>query len=821
MDTLRRYLSQALRRIWRHPVYSLTILACLTLGIGANSAIFSVLNNFLLRELPVREVDEVAFVVALREGTDPFEASYLEYLAMRDQAASFSGVGLSRPSSFALTGGDQPERLAAASITPDYLSTLGVEPAVGRAFTAEEFRPDGERVALLGHALWQRRFAGVPSVVGERLLLDGEPYSVVGVLPPAFDLPLSTEVWVPLALELETLPLRQQAAPANLAVARLAPGVTLAAANTELAGLAERLAEAHPDFRQGWTTKVIPLRQQLLGDINGDLRPKLVLVAAVAGLLLLIACVNIASLLLIRALERGHEVAVQTALGAGRRGLAGQLLVESGVLALLGGAAGLLVAFWATPSLLALNPVRPYALGEVFSRGGLDGRVLGFTLAVAVVTGLLFGLVPALRVSLTAGVLDQLKEGAGRASGSRGGRRVLAALVVGEIAVATVLLIGAGLTVRSFLELQQTDLGFSPQRKLVLELSLSRARYGEHHQQAALIRELVTRMGRLPGVVAVGTTTTIPLATDSYDAPYMVEGQAPVQDAEVPVTANRYVSPGYLEMMGVRQLAGRLLSEEDQPEGQRAVVVSADLVRRAWPGQSFSEVLGNRLRVGVSPDNAGPWMTVVGVVADVQEDRFNFGVARPVWYLSQLQVSTRISTLNVVLETSGDPRALAAAARRVVGEVDPEQPVARLTTLEEHLAEFKGPYRFSLILISVFALVGLLLAVLGLYGVISYAVAQDRQQLGIRLALGALPRDLVLLSLGRGLRLIVLGLVVGLGGGWLLSTVLASRFEQLAGVNRGLLLSIAGILLLAALVAVYLPSRRTARIDPTVVLRYE
>ena len=816
METLIQNLRHALRRIRHHKVYSATILLCLALGIGANTAIFSMVNTLLFRPLPVADVDRLTFVLDMREWTDPFEAALVDYLFFTRDGASFAGVGIAHRESFNLLGGDRPERVEAAAVSRDYLTTLGVEPLHGRGFSAEEDRPGGPPVALVGHGLWQRRFGGDPALLGSTLTLDAGVYTVVGILPPEFDLPLGTELWVPLGLDVESLPMDEQIASDYLMVARLKEGVSLRQGNAEAATLARQISQTYPE-REGWGIKMIPLRQQLLGDINGKVRPALLLVLALVGLLLLITCANVASLLLVRSLERRHEVAVQVFLGATRWRLAGQLLTESVMLALMGGVAGLVLAYWATPPLMSLSPVQAFSLQELFATPKIDGRVLGFAFLVSLVTGVIFGLVPALRTSMSESLALQLKEG-GRASSGRGERRLLAGLVVAEITLAVILLLGAGLTFNSFRALQRTDLGFAPENKLAMEIFLPSSKYPEHHHRVAFFERLLERVRSLPGVRQAATTTTIPLAIAAWDAPYTVEGTTPTQSSEVPIASHRLVSPGYLEMMGISLAEGRAVAEQDRGESLPSVVISRELARRAWPGES---ALGKRFQLGYPPTEDDPMLTVVGVVNDVKEDRFNFGIDRPVWYLPYFRIPTGLPSVSLVVQSDGNVEELIPGLRQAVWEIDKDQPIAEIITLGEHLRQFLGPQRFSVVLVGGLAVVGLLLAAVGLYGLISYSVAQETRELGIRMALGAQSGDLLRLALGRGLLLALFGLILGLTGGWGLSQLLASQVEQLRGSSPAIFLLIAGVLLLVALVATYLPARRTTRIDPLAALRYE
>jgi predicted permease len=806
----------ALRRMRRHPLHAALSIACLGLGIGANSAIFSVVNALLLRPLPVERDERLTFTLGLRGDDDPYEASLLDYTALRTQAAAFSGVGAATPRSFNLSEGERPERVSAAAVTADYLATLGVRTVLGRGFTAQDDRPGGDGVALIGYGLWQRRFGGEPGVIGRALRLAGRSHTVVGVLPAGFDLPLATEIWVPLGLVPDALPAEEQDARDYLMVARLRDGVTLAQARAEVRTLARRLEQAYPERRTGWGLELIPLRQQLIGDINGHIRPALLLLLAVVGFLLLLTCANVASLQLVRALERGHEIAVQVALGAQRQRIVASLLGESLLLSIAGGALGLLLAALATPPLMALSPVQANALAGQLSDARLDLRVLGFTFVVSVVAGLLFGLAPALGTSLEGQLLTRLREGGRRAGGTRAGKRLFGLLTLGEIALAMTLLVGAGLVVHSFRLLASARLGFRADARLVVELHLSPDEYPDRARRVAFAETLLERVRALPGVASAGITTTIPLAVSSWDAAYAVEGQ-PVDPGAVPITAHRLASPGYLETLGVTPLAGRLIGPQDREGGQLVAVVTRAFAERAWPGR---DPLGQRVGPRRQPPG-GTWFTVVGVLEDVKEDRFNFRIDRPVWYLPLAQRDGDFPLNLVVHVPGGDALAVAASVRAAVAEIDRNQPVSRVTTLARHVDQFLGPQRFSALLSGLFAVLGLVLAAVGVYGVTAYGTAQRTTEFGIRMALGSPPARLVRLVLGEGLRVALAGLALGALGGVFVGRALARTLYQVRPADPFNLLLVGAVLLAATALATWLPARRLARLDPNLALRYE
>jgi putative ABC transport system permease protein len=761
-------------------------------------------------------VDRLAFSLDMRGENDPFESSLLTYLTLKEQGKAFESAGIAQRRSFNLTGGDRPERVEGAGLTVDYLPTLGVKPILGRGFTPEDCREGATPVTLIGYSLWQRRFAGDPRLVGKPLQLENQVYTVVGILPPQFDLPLGTELWVPIARDIKALPFTTLAAHSFLLVTRIREGVSLEEANTEARALAKRLEQAYPEDRRGWGIKLIPLRQQLLGDINGHIQPALYLVVSIVGLLLLITCANVASLLLVRSLERSHEVAVQTALGATRPRLVTQLLTESVLLALVGGIAGVLIAAWTTPVLMSMTPVYAPALKNVFFDAGINTRVLLFALGVSVLTGVLFGLVPATRTALPGSMLLHLRGGR-RTSGGTASRRLLAALVVAEITVAVVLLFSATLMVRSFQRLNNASLGFETENRLLMDIYLQRDKYTEPQQRRAFVQQVIEQVKQIPGVVSAGITTNVPLALASFDSSWFAEGTEVIDVTEEPITANRVVSPEYLQTLGVQLVQGRLLSERDRENTPFVVVISEELAKRAWPGQ---DPLGKRLKSSFPPNPEDPWFTVVGVVRDAKEDRFNFRNDRPVWYLSYQQVAPMLP-LSLMVHTQNDPEELADKVRQAVWAVDRNQAVTNVTTLDRHISGFLGPQRFSAVLIGAFAFLGLVLAMIGLYGMLSYSVKQSVPEIGIRMALGAQGRDLLRMVLSRGLRLAVIGVAAGLALGLVVGRLVSGVLFQVDPRDPLPLVGIALALLAVALAATYVPARRTSRIDPIVALKYE
>jgi len=555
----------AARMLRKDPAFTAAAVLTLALGIAANTAIFTAVDSLLLRRLPVPGSDRLVFGIAMREGHDPFGVSLLEYAAYRDGNRSFVRCGLAQPRSFNLTGREEPERVHGAAVQAEYLAALGVQPLLGRGLGAADDRPGGPAVALVSHGFWQRRFGGDPRLLGRQLQLNGRSMTVVGVMPAVFDYPGAAQVWVPLQARFYGTPLADLAAHGYQMMARLRPGVSLAQADGDLAAIARRLEQEYPQVRRGWGVKLIPLRRQLLGGLASRVESSLLALLGAVGFLLLICCANVAGLLLARSVARERELAVRRALGAGWLRVVRQLVVESLLLAALGGLAGAALAFGALPALAALNPIQTAAFAGLLRSPHLDGRVLGFVAAATLLSGLVSGLLPAFKAARGPDLMPAVQAGSQRSGSSRAGRRSLAVLVIAELAIAVALLAGGALMVQSFRRLQHMDLGFRAAGMLTLHLELPPGKYQDFPRRALFVEQLLQRVRRLPGAAAAGTTTNVPLSSlATYDSGFAVAGHPPANPAEVPITAHRLVSPGYLETLGVTLVRGRLLGEQDR-----------------------------------------------------------------------------------------------------------------------------------------------------------------------------------------------------------------------------------------------------------------
>jgi putative ABC transport system permease protein len=817
MQALWQDFRYGVRMLLKQPGFSLIAIAALALSIGANTAIFSAANALLLRPLPVEDIDRLVVPVTLREGFDPFGSPFLEYAAYRDRAHCFVSIGVGTARSFNLTGRGDPERVRGAAVMANYLSTLGAKPLLGRGFSPAEDRPGGSAVALISHGIWQKHFGSNTDVIGQSLNLDGRIYNIVGVMPPGFDLPGIADVWIPLQVDIDSLPLTERAATNNTIVARLRPGVSLGQADAELKAIARQLEQEYPNFRRGWTVKVVSLRQNLLGDLEGRVHRALFALMGGVAFLLLICCANVANLQLARGVAREREFVLRRALGAGRWRITRQLLTENILLSMIGGLAGLVLAYWLLPVLAALNPIQGIPLAGFFHNFTIDQRVLVFVLCVSILTGVASGLLPALKGAGVHELMPRIRQGDQRSGADAAGRAWLNGLIVAEIAIALTILIGGGLMVQSFQRLQHTALGFSPDDLLTVKMVLPAAKYSDYRRRVGFADRVLERTLNLPGVVSAGMTTNIPLEREiAYDAIFDVEGRPPSDPNNVPITSHRIVSPDYLETLGVTLIRGRLINKNDRAESQPVVVVSEEFARQAWPGD---DPIGKRVR-RIRAGQIFPWMTVVGVVKDVKEDLFNYRINRPVWYVPYAQVENDFP-LNLVVRTRVDPISLTPALRDVVHENDPDQPISNVMTMNTVLSNVLVTERFGAVLMAALAISGLLLACIGLYGVMAYSVTQRTGEIGLRVALGAQPRHVLALIVGQGFKLTLLGVFIGLVVAWATTQLLVSLLFEIKATDPATFISISLLLVSIALLACLVPARGALSVDPMVALRAE
>ena len=801
MTALVQDLRYGLRMLARAPGFALVAIATLALGIGANTAIFSVVNALLLRPLPYPQSHELVMIWQdLRAGGGPVqEWDTPGNVADWKASGLFGGLTAIQGWQASLTGSGEPEPLLGEQVTHEYFDVLGVRPELGRPFQASEDVPNAPRVVVISHALWQRRFGGDPRILEHSMTLGGEPHQIVGVMPAGFRPGIidKADVWRPRRLNL-TNPARGLVV--LRVIARLKPGVTLEQTSTSASLLAAQLAVAHPESNTGAGISVVSLHSQVVGNIQQGL---LVLLGAVA-FVLLIACANIANLLLARASARSREIAVRLALGAGRARLVQQLLTESLLLSTIGGALAILVARWGIDALVALAPQSAPRVGEI----GLDATVLVFAAALVVLTAMVFGLVPALQAS-GVNVSPALRQGS-RGASAAAGYHTRRALIVLEIASALVLLVTSGLLLRTFVTLQRSDLGFNPDRVLVGTVNPPRVSYATAAQQVAFYDRLLERVSSLPGIETAALTSIVPLGGDN-DMDILVEGKpAPANNAEGDTVWYRLVSPEYFRAMGIALQRGRNFETR---EAAPAIIVSDATARRFWKD---GDPLGRRVRF--SEDVSAPWFTVVGVAGEVRM-RGPRGESRSEVYLPYWQFP-ELGT-NVVLKTVGKPESLAGPLRQAVRDLDPDIPVSGITAMSTVVADSIDQPRFFAVLVGVFAVLALALAIVGIYGVVSYTVAQRTAEIGVRMALGAGRRDVLALVLGDGLKLTALGVLMGIAAAAAASASLTSLLFGVEALDPATFGAMTAILGAASIMACVVPARRATRVDPMVALRTE
>ncbi len=809
MENLFKDIRYGARSLLKHPGFTAIVVVTLAVGIGASSAIFSVVNTVLLQPLPYAQAERLVAIQELDKNGKRGQVTPANFLDWRAQNTVFEHLAaiLTRPANLALA--DQAERIDLAMTSANFFSVFGTQPERGRFFMPADEVAGHAPIVVISHALWQRRFAGEAELVGKPITLDGNSYTVVGIAPAGFQYPDKTDVWIPPfrlapAMNERMDPTQVRGFGMLAAVAQLKPGVSLAQAASEMETITARLRQQYPDSNNRRFNRVVSLHTHLVGETS----PMLVLLFGAVSFVLLIACANVANLLLASAATRQKEIAIRTALGASRVRVVKQLLTESLMLALAGGAFGLLLALWGVALMTRLLPRDFPRLGEI----NLDWRVVGFTLLASVLTGILFGLAPALQISKT-DVQETLKESGRGSSGSRG-HRLRSLLIVGEVALSVVLLVGAGLLFRSFLQLQTVNTGFTPQQVLTMRVTPAGNNYQTDADYVPFYNKVVQGVANVPGVAAVGAIDTLPLAKGPARG-YRIEGQPLLTPDKWPGANYRCVSTDYFRTMNIPVVQGRGFTERDTLTTPLVAVVNQALASRDYPNEN---PVGKRFSLGNDAKGQPVWWEIVGVAANVRSIELR-EEATPEFYLSSLQDS--FPSMFIVVRTTVEPTTVAAAVRRVPAEVDKSASVSDVRTMEGIVSDAVTQPRFNLFLLGLFSAIALLLSAAGIYGVTAYSVSQRTHEFGIRLALGAQVGDVLRMIIKQGMLLISVGIVVGLLASFALTRLLRTLLFGVSVTDPLTFAAITVLLSLVALLACYIPARRATKVDPLVALRYE
>lgn len=814
IEELLQDLRYSARMLLKRPGFTLTAILTLALGIGANTAIFSVINATLLRALPYKNPDQLVMVWGTNpggfgwRGKSGFSApSFLDYQQENqvfERMATFNGID------FTLTGTDNTERVHSGAATTEFFDLLAVQPILGRTFVADDGQPGRNRVVVLSYSLWQRRFGSDPNIIGQKIRLDAMPYIVVGVLPQGFDFTIpdyfeARGLWVPAVLPGDN---SERGHKYLTVIARLKPAVALGQAEQDMRVITERLAREYPGTMGKFGVKLTPLHEQVVSDS----RPVLLLLFGAVGFVLLIACANVANLQLARASTRQKEIAIRRALGASRGRLLRQLLTESVLLSLIGGTLSLLLALWGIRLLTGLGPARiPH--GTIVP---VDFTVLAYSLVLSLVTGMLSGLVPALQ-STPRRQSESLKEGGRNSAANEGGLRLRKLITVSEVALSMMLLIGAGLLLRSFVGLLKVNPGFESKNILTARVELPKYSYPEATRQTAFYTQVMERIKALPGVIAVGVTDGLPPTMGTHTSTFSIEGHAPIDDSDQSLAVEHgLVSSDYFHVMGIPLISGRAFSAADG-SALPVALINQSFARRFFPNENS---IGQHLRF----ESKSPWITIVGIVGDVRGSGLDKEAKSEIYLPYQQQSflpNNPLPRMHLVVRTSGDPNIIAAAALESIREIDKDLPSPQARTMETVLAASIAERRSNMLLFGLFAVIALILMGVGIYGVISYSVSQRTHEIGIRMALGAQSRDVITLVMRNGMRLVLIGIAIGLAGALALTRWMASLLFQISTTDSVTFMVTASLLTAIALLACWLPARRATKVDPLIALKYE
>ena len=821
VSTLWQDIRYGARMLLKNPGITIIVIIALALGIGANSAIFSVVNAVLLRPLPYPESEKLVFLNEKSPVLDEMSISYPNFSDWRAQNQTFEKMGVYNRASYNLTGTGEAERIITGQVSADLFSVLRVNALHGRVFTNDEDKPGGTPVVVLSYPLWQRRFGGQTNILNQTITLNSKSYTVIGIMPESYAYPSRVEMWVPVGQLADQQSWQQRGNhPGLYGVARLKPGVTYAQAEADMNNVAANLAKQYPDSNTGNGIRMRPLIEIFVADVQ---RALWVIFGAV-GFVLLIACANIANLLLARATARRKEMAIRTAVGASRWRIARQLLTESILLSLVGGTIGLVLARWGVDLILYISPNAIPRSREI----GLDWTVLAFTIGVSFLTGILFGLIPAIQAG-EVDVHETLKESS---RGNSGRQWLRSSLVVVEVATTLVLLIGAGLMIRSFYLLQKVNPGFAHEHLTSFSISLPDKKYATDETVVAFYNRLLENIRALPGVESTAAASGLPLGNNGWQTSFVVDGRPVPPRDQTPLMEACLVSPDYFRAMNIPVLRGRVFTDRDdrshlagrdlsklnetqrEMAGVTSIVIDEEFAKRYWPNE---DAVGKRIRLGTDSD--APVLEVLGVVGRVKMESLNQNSDRVQGYFAFNQ--TPSSGMTVVIKGASDPNQLISSVRAAVREIDPEQPIYSPRTMDDIRAESVAPERLNLTLLSLFAGIALVLAIVGIYGVMSYSVTQRTHEIGIRMAIGARPLDVFKMILGHGMKLALIGIAVGLAGAFALTRLMASMLFGVEPTDATTFGGISVLLIAVALLACYLPGRRATKVEPTVSLRYE
>jgi len=821
MNTLWQDIRYGARMLLKNPGITIIVIIALALGIGANTAIFSVVNAVLLRPLPYPESDRLIFLNEMSPVLDEMSISYPNFTDWRAHNQTFEKMGVYNRASYNLTSTGEAERIVTGQVSADLFSVLRVNAAQGRVFANEEDKPGGTPVVVLSYPLWQRRFGGQTSILNQPITLNGKSYTVIGIMPQSFAYPSRAEMWVPVG-QLSDQPSWKERGnhPGLYGVARLKPGVTFEQANADMNNIAANLEKQYPDSNASTRVRLRPLLEIFVVDV----RRALWVIFGAVGFVLLIACANIANLLLARATGRRKEMAIRTAVGASRWRIARQLLTESILLSLIGGSIGLVLARLGVDLILYVSPDAIPRSREI----GLDWKVLAFTVGISFLTGILFGLIPAIQAG-DVDVHETLKE-SGR--GTSGRQWLRSSLVVVEVATTLVLLIGAGLLIRSFYLLQKVNPGFSHEHLTSFSISLPEKKYATEETRSSFYNHLLENIRALPGVETTAAASGLPLGNNGWQTSFVIDGRPLPPRDQTPLMEACLVTPDYFKVMNIPLLRGRVFNDRDdrshlvgrdlskltdvekQGAGLNSIVIDEEFAKRYWPNE---DPVGKRVRMGADPK--APVLEVLGVVGRVKMESLNQNSDRVQGYFAFNQVP--LGGMTVVIKGASDANQLISSIRGAVRELDPNQPIYSVRTMDEIRAESVAPERLNLTLLSLFAGIALVLAIVGIYGVMSYSVTQRTHEIGIRMAVGARPLDVFKMILGHGMKLALIGVGIGLVGAFLLTRLMATMLFGVEPTDATTYGAISILLIAIALLACYLPGRRATKVEPTISLRYE